>query len=182
MATTRIFLRRSRSLSCEIASDLCPNPLSHDWHVQPSCQRPNRTPPERRAFSPTGDTQVRLQPSSKPYKHTVPRKTLSIRASHRISTAFPQWGGRGAKTNQKQLPHRAFGPIRNDNASDAAQKRATVWPSASRSAHFGAGFLGRARAEDRKLRKELALEVPCFEGTLQKPTGVSESSPVAGTN
>ena len=63
------------------------------------------------------------------------------------------------------------GPIRNDNAFDAAQKHATVWPSASRSAHFGAGFLGRARAEDRKLRKELALEVPCFEGTLQRPDG-----------
>jgi hypothetical protein len=39
-------------LSCEIVSDLCPNPFSHDWHVQPSCQRPNRLPPERRAFSP----------------------------------------------------------------------------------------------------------------------------------
>jgi hypothetical protein len=30
------------------------------------------------------------------------------------------------------------------------------------------------------LRKELAFGGPCFEGTLQKPTGVSESSPVAG--
>src|SRR5258708_38463020 len=39
-------------LSCEIVSDLCPNPFSHDWHVQPSCQRPNRIPPERREFSP----------------------------------------------------------------------------------------------------------------------------------
>jgi len=39
-------------LSCEIVSDLCPNPLSHDWHVQPSCQRPNRDPPERCEFSP----------------------------------------------------------------------------------------------------------------------------------
>ena len=49
-------LRRKREidggLSCEIVSDLCPNPLSHDWHVQPSCQRPNRDPPERREFSP----------------------------------------------------------------------------------------------------------------------------------
>src|SRR5580692_12167736 len=39
-------------LSCEIVSSLCPNPFSHDWHVQPSCQRPKRDPPERRAFSP----------------------------------------------------------------------------------------------------------------------------------
>jgi hypothetical protein len=29
-----------------------PESSSHDWHVQPSCQRPNRLPPERRAFSP----------------------------------------------------------------------------------------------------------------------------------
>ena len=41
--------------------------------------------------------------------------------------------------------------------------------------------LGHAKAEDRKLRKELTFGGPCFEGTLQKPTGVSESSPVAGT-
>ena len=26
--------------------------VSHDWHVQPSCQRPNRDPPERLEFSP----------------------------------------------------------------------------------------------------------------------------------
>jgi len=31
------------------------------------------------------------------------------------------------------------------------------------------------------LRKDLTFGGPCFEGTLQKPTGVSESSPVAGT-
>jgi len=37
-----------------------------------------------------------------------------------------------------------------------------------------------AEAEDRKLRKDPSGG-PCFEGTLQKPTGVSESSPVAGT-
>ena len=29
-----------------------PELFSHDWHVQPNCQRPNRLPPERRAFSP----------------------------------------------------------------------------------------------------------------------------------
>ena len=37
-----------------------------------------------------------------------------------------------------------------------------------------------AEAEDRKLRKELTFGGPCLEGTLQKPTLVSESSPVAG--
>ena len=33
--------------------ELNSNISSHDWHVQPSCQRPNsRDPPERRLFSP----------------------------------------------------------------------------------------------------------------------------------
>jgi len=31
---------------------LMPESVSHDWHVQPSCQRPNRDPPERCEFSP----------------------------------------------------------------------------------------------------------------------------------
>src|SRR5579862_6825495 len=57
------------------------------------------------------------------------------------------------------------------------KRRATMSPSAWRYADFGA----RAKAEDRKLRKDLTFGGPCFEGTLQKPTGVSESSPVAGT-
>jgi len=49
------------------------------------------------AHSVQPDTQlVRVQPSSKPYKHTVQLKTLSIRASHRISTGFPHWDDGGA--------------------------------------------------------------------------------------
>ena len=36
---------------------------------------------------------------------------------------------------------------------------------------MGAGFLGHAKAEDRKLRKDPTLGGPFFEGTLQKPTG-----------
>ena len=66
-------------LSCEIVSDLCPNPFSHDWHVQPSCQRPNRLPPERRAFRSRrtrlpGRTQERIRLSSKLYNHIVHAK------------------------------------------------------------------------------------------------------------
>jgi len=57
----------------------------------------------------------------------------------------------------------------------AAQEHATIWPSASM-----APSSAHAEAEDRKLRKD-PIGGPCFEGTLQKPTGVSESSPVAGT-
>ena len=47
-------------------------------------------------------------------------------------------------------------------------ERATVWPSASQIVDFKA-YLGHAKAEDRKLRKELTFGGPCFEGTLQKP-------------
>ena len=133
-----------------------------------------------------------VQPETHKCDSARPRNPTNIRAAKNpVNDHIPQdfhlfstmeKAGQGSSTNQKQVPRQAFSPIRNNNASDAAQTRATIWPSASRSAHFGAGFLGRAKAEDRKLRKELALEVPCFEGTLQKPTGVSESSPVAGTN
>ena len=45
---------------------------------------------------------------------------------------------------------------------------------------FEAHISAQAEAEDRKLRKELTFGGPCLEGTLQKPTLVSESSPVAG--
>ena len=41
---------------------LLPESLSHDWHVQPSCQRPNRGPPRRREFSP-GDLATRAKPT-----------------------------------------------------------------------------------------------------------------------
>jgi hypothetical protein len=45
-------------------------------------------------------------------------------------------------------------------------------------APVGARFFGRAKAEDRKLIKELALEVPYLEGTLQKlDVRVPESKP-----
>jgi hypothetical protein len=73
-------------LSCEIVSDLCPNPLSHDWHVQPSCQRPNRLPPERRAFSPGRPARMRIRLSSKPFNHIVRAKPCQ--PAH--STAFPR--------------------------------------------------------------------------------------------
>jgi len=79
-------------LSCEIVSDLCPNPFSHDWHVQPSCQRPNRLPPERRAFSSRrtrflGANPIRANPAVLETLQTYrSRQTLSTHASHSIST------------------------------------------------------------------------------------------------
>jgi len=64
---------------------LMPESVSHDWHVQPSCQRPNRGPPRRREFSPGESARVQIRLSSKPYKHTARRKILSIIAFLRIS-------------------------------------------------------------------------------------------------
>ena len=94
---------------------LMPESVSHDWHVQPSCQRPNRGPPERREFSPGELARVRIRLSSKPYKHTVRRKILSIDASHRISRRFPHRERRGSRRAawRKQVPHDKA--VRNDN-------------------------------------------------------------------
>jgi hypothetical protein len=91
------------------------------------------------------------------------RKTLSIRASHSISTRFPHW--------EKRLG-RATGELSSSRARNGMAFRLGL-KSADIRAH--------AEAEDRKLRKDPTFGGPCFEGTLQKPTTVSESSPVAGT-
>jgi hypothetical protein len=64
---------------------LMPESVSHDWHVQPSCQRPNRGPPERREFSPGELARVRIRLSSKPYKHTVRGKSRQSS----LPTEFP---------------------------------------------------------------------------------------------
>ena len=64
---------------------LMPESTSHDWHVQPSCQRPNRDPPERREFSPGENARVRIRLSSKLYNHTVRR----ISRQSPLPTEFP---------------------------------------------------------------------------------------------
>jgi len=64
---------------------LMPESVSHDWHVQPSCQRPNRGPPKRCEFSPGGNARVRNRLSSKLYKHTV--RCVSRQSS--LPTEFP---------------------------------------------------------------------------------------------
>jgi len=77
---------------------LMPEPISHDWHVQPSCQRPNRGPPRRREFSPGENMRLacaRLDGRGvRPYMNSTVLETLqpysaakipSIIATHRIS-------------------------------------------------------------------------------------------------
>jgi hypothetical protein len=76
-----------------------PEPSSHDWHVQPSCQRTDSLPPERALSVQSRDTQVRLCLSSKLVQTTRLARPLSTRCDHRISTCFPQHGscGTGSK-------------------------------------------------------------------------------------
>jgi hypothetical protein len=108
-------LRRGREweidggLSCEIVSDLCPNPFSHDWHVQPSCQRPNRLPPERRAFR---SRRIRYKSKS-----GCPRNLANIscgvepcQSAHR--TEFPRdfhTGKDWRRTEEPNIPALGFG-------------------------------------------------------------------------
>jgi hypothetical protein len=176
-------LRKLRSPSCEIASDLCPNPLSHDWHVQPNFQRPNHDPPERRAFSPEGDAQVRIHPSSKPFNHTARRKSRQSRHP----TEFPRVFHNGNLLCD--APDQRLRPSIDSRLDAALKGRSSTFSSTqqyglplgpqSEMALNGACFSGRAKAEDKKLRKELNFGGPCFEGTLQE-TGcctVPESRP-----
>jgi hypothetical protein len=116
---------------------LLPESLSHDWHVQPSCQRPNRTPPERREFSPGELARMRIRLSSKPYQHTVRRKILSTSTSHRLSTCFAhgekfQFGKRAGELagRPKADPLRQNRSESHTLGCGARLQRATVWSSA----------------------------------------------------
>jgi hypothetical protein len=111
---------------------LMPESVSHDWHVQPSCQRPNRGPPKRCEFSPGGVARMRNRLSSKPYKHTVVRKILSIVASHRISRRFPQLDRFGKRESCRQKP-RFLASLRNDRSLGWALGCAQQYASSVRS-------------------------------------------------
>jgi len=153
--------------------------VEHPTKPKPGLSGTPHSPPERREFSPAGDTQVRRRPSSKPYKHTVRRKTLSI--AH--PTEFPRDfhnGKRGREAASGSC--RAIVELRSTGQPRAAvptcavdaQPRATVWPSASAQA-FWAARGGRQKIEKRTyVWRFLALKVP-FRGLT-----ASESHPVAG--
>jgi hypothetical protein len=162
LATTSVFVRnffrlKLRGLSCEIVSDLCPNPFSHDWHVQPDCQRPNRLPPERRAFSPAGSSCVAraLMPATilplgkiaNPHRqHPAVLETLqtyraakkpSTPATHRISTRFPHREGHAERIVERRTPRppsrakldlRRIVEERRFSAASEATRRSGLWP------------------------------------------------------
>jgi len=98
---------------------LMPESISHDWHVQPSCQRPNRGPPRRREFSPGENARKRFRLSSKLYNHTVRRKSRqsSLPTEFQMISTLGIFCRAGREScRQEAVPHRACSPIRNDNA------------------------------------------------------------------
>ena len=140
-----------RSPSCEIVSDLCPKPLSHDWHVQPSCQRPNHPPPERRAFSPARErpeTHPTVLETLQTYRaHESPVNAYIPQNFHVFSTTgIPGRRARGRKTkgltpaDQDQLQPRDSKSHTSrpdpDLTLELTTERATVWPSARKKRSF----------------------------------------------
>ena len=78
-------------------------------------------------------------------------------------------GGRGANQLTWRRTHSSV------ESGNRALRRKQQYGLPLQSANFGARRSGRQKIEKR------SFGGPCFEGTLQKPTSVSESSPVAGT-
>ncbi len=161
---------------------LMPESTSHDWHVQPSCQRPNRGPPERCEFSPgeecrnAGEAPAphKLRLSSKLDKHTVRRKSRQST----LPTEFPDdfhIGNSGARRESCQrkpksrfLTIKPFGMTNAFDQAYAALVRATVWSSGrGQNATFGEPF-GQPRYGRQEIEKRsYLLGGPCFEGTLR---------------
>jgi hypothetical protein len=99
-----------------------PEPSSHDWHVQPSCQRTESLPPERALSVQSRDTQVRFCLSSKLVQITRHPQQLSTCCDHRIFTCFPQRGAfqlfqstlkRSSVRATKRISHSAPMPFRH---------------------------------------------------------------------
>jgi hypothetical protein len=171
--------------SCEIVSDLRPNPFSHDWHVQPNFQRPNHDPPERRAFSPAENSCRRAcaRPDSRggcPYM-CIPTVLETLQtycaAKNPVNRGVPQnfhhfstmgistWGQPPSLACPERLGVKRGG-VERVRSSEARQRGHSSTQQyglplgrKSEMALISACFFGRAKAEDRKLIKELALEV-----------------------
>jgi hypothetical protein len=111
-----------------------------------------------------GLTQVRIRLSSKPFNHIVRAKPCQPTHPTAFTHVFHMCNlvGSGLLGSFK-----------------SSLQRATAWPSALDIQKHR--FPGARRSGRQKIEKRTCFGGPCFEGTLQKPTGVSESSPVAGT-
>ena len=166
---------------------LLPESLSHDWHVQPSCQRPNRTPPERREFSPGELARMRIRLSSKPYQHTVRRKILSTSTSHRLSTCFAHGGSSplGCVQESSLAAQSRFLTIKPLGMTTfecgTRLQRATVWSSALAQIETQRRTFGASRGR----RLEIEKRSYVWRSFLKEPFGsvlFPNRSPVAGTD
>ena len=95
---------------------LMPESVSHDWHVQPSCQRPNRGPPERREFSPGESARKQIRLSSKLVNHTVRRKSRQST----LPTEFPDdfHIGKACKAGQESCQRKSKAGSSRKNRSE----------------------------------------------------------------
>ena len=101
----------------------------------------------------------------------------STHASHRISTRFPQWEFRdsgpmlGLEKVRLQPHHPASRKL--PQTPEAVPGRATVCVFRLASALKAQAFLSHARAEDKKLIKELNLEVLTLKAPFRNPLWAS---------
>ena len=114
---------------------------------------------------------VRIRPSSKPFKHTV----RSIPSQRMHPTEFPLdfHNGNSRMADRRADPEESKPRIALiQTRSGMGLPPCKCWKAQ--------GILGRARAEDKKLKKELTLEVLALKVPFGSLLSVSESSPVAG--
>ena len=131
---------------------LMPESVSHDWHVQPSCQRPNRGPPKRREFSPGGVARMRNRLSSKLYKHTCSVKSCQSTHPTGFPDVFHKWtvmgGGRRAAGKNRDSSLR-FGMTRS--LRGAQTRNSMAFRSGRR--HFRRMLFATARIGRQKIEK-----------------------------
>jgi hypothetical protein len=130
---------------------------------------------------------VRIRLSSKPFKHTARNKPTSTQALHRISTRFPQRKNSRTADGRTETGFKASGlqsealnPCASITSGLNTARNGTLFRFAELDFRSMGPFSGHARAEDKKLIKELTLEVLALKVPFGSLLGVSESSPVAG--
>jgi len=158
---------------------LMPESVSHDWHVQPSCQRPNRGPPKRCEFSP-GD----LAFCERTHKSETdcPRNFTSIRCGcDPVNRRFPQdfqmistsgkvgaAAGELASKNQDSSLRSEWQALRGWRLWGALYAYAQQYGlPVGMKTPLSERILRQPETEDKKLRKD-PFGGPCFEGTLRK--------------
>ncbi len=133
-----------------------------------------------------GSTQVRIRLSSKPFNHIVRAKPCQPAHPTAFTHVFHMWNllrsgrsGRRFKVSRFQS-FKVFETLKLCHFETLrllySAQRYSLPPWTTKHREIGARRSGR-----QKIEKRTCFGGPCFEGTLQKPTGVSESSPVAGT-